>query len=95
MAIDDVTYWAARAAEERRLASSLPDGAAALIHLQLAELYELSVRDGKPAAGSSTQTMKNPQTAPVLHRGRPGARAQPICLGEDPSIDPFPGSEAW
>ena len=37
---EDITYWAARAEEERRIAASLPDGPAALVHQAMAELYE-------------------------------------------------------
>jgi len=37
---EDITYWAARAEEERRIAASLPNGPAALIHQAMAELYE-------------------------------------------------------
>lgn len=43
MATEEATYWARRAAEERRLAASLPESPAARIHRQLAELYELAV----------------------------------------------------
>jgi len=48
----DVYYWAARAAEERRIVESLPDGPTAAIHRQLADLYEQAVRR-EPAKAES------------------------------------------
>jgi hypothetical protein len=48
MALDEeITYWAARAEEERRMAASLPDGPPAFIHRALAGLYERAIRDKK------------------------------------------------
>ena len=44
MSDQDVYYWAARAAEERRIAASLPDGSAASVHRRLADLYDQAVR---------------------------------------------------
>lgn len=40
----DVYYWATRAAEEKQIAASLPDGRAASIHRELADLYEQALR---------------------------------------------------
>lgn len=88
MSVDEVTYWEKRSAEERRLAESLPDGPAAIIHRQLAELYELAVRDTKAKA------TRNPLGAAPLERERP-RMPEPVSLGERPHNDPFPPSEAW
>ena len=63
MASAEVTYWAARAAEERRLAATLPEGPAAIVHRQLAELYEEEVREAKESP-----------PAPARHYGRSNIR---------------------
>jgi hypothetical protein len=53
MALDEeITYWAARAAEERRIAASLPKGPPASIHLALAKLYERAIRDKRSRSTS-------------------------------------------
>ena len=52
----DVYYWAARAAEERRIVESLSDGPTAAIHRQLAELYEQAVRRGPANAETAAPT---------------------------------------
>lgn len=47
MPVDEIAYWARRAAEERRLAASLPEGPPAHIHLVLARLYERAISDNR------------------------------------------------
>ena len=89
MAVDEVTYWERRSAEERRLAESLPDGPAAIIHRQLADLYELAVRDTKARA------TRNPLGAAPFERERPAPLPEPLSLGGGPRKDPCPPSEAW
>jgi hypothetical protein len=49
---EETTYWAARAAEERRIAASLPKGPPASIHLALAKLYERAIRDKRSRSTS-------------------------------------------
>lgn len=44
MSDHDIYYWAARAAEERQIAASLPDGPPASVHRKLADLYEQVIR---------------------------------------------------
>ena len=44
MSDHDIYYWAARVAEERQIAASLPDGPPASAHLELADLYEQVLR---------------------------------------------------
>ena len=53
---EDIYYWAARAAEERRIVESLPDGPTAAIHRQLAELYEQAVLRDAPEAQTAWLT---------------------------------------
>ena len=44
MSDHDIYYWAARAAEERGIVASLPDGPPAAVHRKLADLYEQVLR---------------------------------------------------
>ena len=59
MPLNELDYWAARAAEERRMAASLPDGPPALAHRALAELYEQKIRAHRvgPEAGDGCSSM--------------------------------------
>lgn len=47
---EEIAYWAARAAEERRVAATLPEGPSAMAHLALARLYEKAIREKRSVA---------------------------------------------
>ncbi len=69
---DDTEYYLERAAEERRIASELPEGPAARAHQKLAELYEMASRNSL----NGRQILHIPTAnAPGLRksRRRPGA----------------------
>ena len=89
MSVDEITYWETRAAEERRLADSLPDGPPALIHRQLADLYDVAVRD------TIARQRRNPLGAASFKRECPAPVSEPLALGERHRNEPFPPSEAW